>query len=101
VLINVFNYDSTCKLEVTENGTPLTVSHVAAKDPLHIISYEMLRLKNNAEPTEDFCTGVSTHMFQVTASSASSTLIIKFTDHNGVVHTETMTRPKAFVYSMK
>jgi len=101
VLINVFNYDSTCKLEVTENETPLTVTRVAKKDPLHIISYEMLRLDKGADPTDDFCSSISTHMFQVTASSASSTLSIKLTDRNGVVYTETMTRPKAFTYLMK
>ena len=100
VLINVFNYDSTCKLEVTENGIALPVTRKSKKDPLHIISYEMQRLNRNAEPTADFVTNNSTHIFQVTASSATSTLFIKLTDHNGDVYTETMTRPKDFNTSM-
>jgi len=101
VLINVFNYDSTCKLEVTENGVSLPVTRKSKKDPLHIISYEMQRLNVSVEPTSSFVTNNSTHIFEVTASSATSTLIIKLTDHNGDVYTETMTRPKAFKTSMK
>ena len=64
VLINVFNYDSACTLEVKENGVVLPVTRKSKKDPLHIISYEMQRLNNNAEPTSSFITGNSTHIFE-------------------------------------
>jgi len=101
VLINVFNYDSACKLEVRENGVHLPVSRKAKKDPLHIISYEMQRLNVNAEPTSSFNTGNSTHIFEVTASSANSTLEIKLTDRYGNIYTESMTRPKSFSTSME
>lgn len=96
VLINVFNYDSACKLQVTENGTVLPVSRKYVKDPLHIISYEMKRLNKNAAVNTSFDTNNSTHIFQVTASSPSSTLNIKLTDRYGNVYTETMKRPKTF-----
>lgn len=101
VLINVFNYDSSYSLEVKENGVNLQVTRVTAKDPLHIISYEMQRLNVNAEPTSSFVTGNSTHIFQVTASSPNSTLSIKLTDRYGNVYSETMTRPKEFKTSME
>ena len=101
VMINVFNYDNACALEVKENGTPLTVTRKYKKDPLHIISYEMQRLNYNAEPTSSFITNNSSHIFEVTASSATSTLEIKLTDRNGNVFTETMTRPKEFKTSMQ
>ncbi|OFY45150.1 MAG: hypothetical protein A2X18_14570 [Bacteroidetes bacterium GWF2_40_14] len=101
VMINVFNYDNSCSLEVKENGLPLTVTRKYKKDPLHIISYEMQRLNYNAEPTSSFITNNSSHIFEVTASSATSTLEIKLTDRNGNVFTETMTRPKEFKTSMQ
>ncbi|MFA6335560.1 MAG: calcineurin-like phosphoesterase family protein [Bacteroidales bacterium] len=101
VIINVFNYDSSCKLEVTENGTALPVTRKYKKDPLHIISYEMLRLNNNAEPTSSFVTDNSSHIFEVTATSATSTLAIKLTDRYGNVYSESMTRPKEFKTSME
>ncbi len=101
VLINVFNYDSNCSLEVKENGISLPVTRKYRKDPLHIISYEMQRLNKNAEPTSSFETNNTSHMFEVTASSATSTLEIKFTDRYGTVYTETMTRPKEFKTSMQ
>ncbi|MCI1779973.1 MAG: calcineurin-like phosphoesterase family protein [Bacteroidales bacterium] len=101
VLINIFNYNTGWKVDVTENGEPLSVARVDVKDPLHIISYETQRLNHGATPTSDFLTGNTSHMFEVTASSGSSTLIIKVTDDFGNVYTETMTRPKGFNTSMK
>jgi len=101
VMINVFNYDSACNLEVKENGTILPVTRKYKKDPLHIISYEMQRLNYNADPTSSFITNNSSHIFEVTASSATSTLEIKFTDRYGNVYSESMTRPKEFKTSMQ
>lgn len=101
VLINVWGFDEKWKVEVTENGTPLPVKRLSALDPLHIISYEAKRLNVNATPTEDFVTNKTGHMFKVTASNATNTLIIKVTDRFGRVYTENMLRPKALTYLMK
>lgn len=101
VLINIWGYDPDWKIEVSENGTPLTVERVYAKDPLHIISYEAKRLNAAAEPTSSFITGKTAHLFKVKASSANSSLAIKVTDRFGNVYTETMTRPKSFTYLMR
>ncbi len=97
VYLNVWDYDPSWKVEVTENGTALTVSKVAAMDPLHIVSYTAKRANKNASVT--FATESTAHMFRVKASSATSTLQIKVTDRFGNVYTETMTRPKAFTTS--
>jgi len=96
VLINVFNYNSKCKLEVIENGENLSVSRVYKKDPLHIISYEMFRLNNNLEVSSSCATDKTIHMFQATASNPNSTLTIQLTDQYGNVYIETMKRPKTF-----
>ena len=96
VYINVWNWDSSWKVEVSEGGKPLTVSQIVSgeKDPLHLIAYTAKRINKNAKPT--FATSETNHLFKVTASSATSTLEIKVTDYFGNVYTETMTRPKAF-----
>ena len=94
VYLNVWNYDPSWKVEVSENGSPLQVSQVTAMDPLHLISYTAKRLNKNKEAS--FPTGNTSHFFRVKASSASSTLEIKVTDPFGRVYTETMTRPKTF-----
>jgi hypothetical protein len=101
VLINVWGYDKDWTVEVTEGGTPLTVTRISQKDPLHIISYEAKRLNVNAEPTPSFVTNNTSHLFKVTASSPNATLNIKVTDRFGHIYTETMTRPKNFDYTMK
>ncbi len=101
VLINVWGFDEQWKVAVTENGAPLQVTRVEVKDPLHIISYEALRLNKGATPTSGFVTAKTSHMFKVTASNATNTLEIKVTDRFGRAYTEQMERPKALAYSMR
>ncbi|GAB3431119.1 calcineurin-like phosphoesterase C-terminal domain-containing protein [Niabella aquatica] len=101
ILVNVWGYDKRWKVELFENGTtPLPVMRVKVKDPLHIISYEALRLNAGAIPTADFCTATSGHLFQTRASGPTSSVLIKVTDRFGNVYTEMMTRPKALTVSM-
>ena len=83
VLINVWNYDEGWQVEVSENGTALDVTRVNALDPLHIISYELLRLNAGAIPSDGFVTGLSSHFFKVTASGPETSLEIKVTDRFG------------------
>ncbi len=103
VLINVFGYGHGWKIDVTENGNALPVTRINGYDPLHIVSFEMVRLDQNkhnfASSSMKSCW--STHLFKVTASSATSTIDIKVTDEHGNVYTETMKRPKVFTYAMK
>lgn len=94
VYINVWNYDPSWEITVTENGTPLTVSKVTVPDPLHLISYTAKRVNKNAKPS--FATENNSHTFKVKASSANSTLEILVKDGFKNEYTETMTRPKAF-----
>ena len=101
VLINVWGYDTSWKVEVKEAANSLLVKRVYVKDPLHIISYEAKRLNAGATPTSSFVTGPTAHMFKVTASSPSSTLQITVTDRFGNVFSETMIRPKVFTYLTK
>lgn len=97
VYFNVFDYDPSWKIEVTENGTPLTYEVVKVKDPLHLAAYEAKRYNVNATPTSSFkAYTVASHIFRVKASSATSTLEFKVTDRFGNVSTESMKRPKAF-----
>ena len=94
VYINVWNWDPSWKLEVTENGKQLSYTKVSAYDPLHLIAYTAKRLNANKEA--GFATSKNAHMFKVVASSASSSLNIKVTDAFGKTYTETMSRPRAF-----
>lgn len=82
---------------MTENGKKLSHEAVKVKDPLHLIAYEAQRYNAGSSPTGDFTARtVSSHIFRVKASSATSTLEFKLTDGFGNVYTETMTRPKKF-----
>ena len=93
VILNVWNYDPEWKIEVKENGVKLNVTNFTGKDPLHFISYSAKSINKNK--SADFSSNTS-HMFKVTAASATSTLDIKVTDRFGNTYTEKMERPKAF-----
>lgn len=94
VYVNVWNWDPSWKVEVSESGTPLTVTRETQMDPLHLVAYTAKRLNKNSKAS--FATITNTHMFKVKASSATSTLEIKVTDGFGNVYTESMARPKDF-----
>lgn len=93
ILINLFDYNDNWKVTVTENGANLSVSRVEAYDPLHTIFFNMGRMNSNST-SMTFPTGKSAHFFEVSTSSATSTVIIKAEDPFGRVYEETMTRPR-------
>ena len=94
ILVNVWDYDEDWKVEISENGTPLSVSEVGVYDPLHIYAMTIPRL--NDYNTTTFSTAKWRHFFQATASAADTPVTVTVTDRYGNVYTETMDRPKAF-----
>lgn len=96
VLLNVWDFGPGWKVEVTENGKALSVSQVTTYDPLYIKVYIGGRYGAKYASSVSFGPAKTNHMFQVTASSATSTLEIKVTDDEGREYKETMERPKAF-----
>lgn len=101
ILINVWNYEKNWTVEAFENGKELAVTRIAAYDPLHILCYEMQRYYKDKTPTSSFVTIKNDHMFECSASSATSTITIKVTDEFGNIYTQDMVRPKAFNMIMK
>lgn len=96
ILINVFDYDDDWKVEVTENGQKLSVSRIEAKDPLHTVFFNMGRMNTNST-SMTFPTGNTAHMFEVSTSQTTSSVVIKVTDRFGRVYEETMTRPRKLI----
>ena len=100
ILINCWGWGPGWNISVKENGVSLSVEHVSAKDPLHIISYECQRLKHNANPSSGFVTDNHSHFFKAKAASATSSVVVTVTDSWGHEFTQTITRPKGFGYKM-
>jgi len=97
ILVNVWDYDPSWTVKISEDGKQLSVAQVTAYDPLHIVALSAPRCKSaSASTTPSFMTDTWPHFFRAVASSATSTVTIEVTDRNGVKYTETMTRPKAF-----
>ena len=94
IIINVWDWNPSWKVEATENGKALTVTRFNGYDPIYHLVYSANRYKSTNSP--NFKVAQTRHMFMTTASSASSTIEIKVTDDEGRVYTESMARPKAF-----
>ncbi|MBQ5983735.1 MAG: calcineurin-like phosphoesterase C-terminal domain-containing protein [Bacteroidales bacterium] len=94
ILINVWDYDPDWKISVTENGTELSLTPVLGRDPAHEAALTAKRFKSADNPS--FVTSQWNHFFKVRTSSIRSSVVIKVTDRNGNVYTETMQRPKPF-----
>lgn len=95
VLINVWDYDPSWEISVSENGRPLEVKQLKnVKDPLYLAVYEAYEYEHGYSVS--YPCGTTDHIFSVTASSPSSTLQIDVTDRFGRHYSQTMTRPQAF-----
>ncbi len=103
VLVNVFSFQPDWKIEIYEEGTPLKVTRVKAKDPLHILSYECQRLSHNTVPTSTttFTTQNTNHFFKVCCKNADTNIKVVVTDNNGKEYVQTISRPKAFNERMR
>lgn len=98
VLINVWNYNPSWKITVTEEGgRTLTPSAVTAYDPLHIAALTVKRY-NSASVTSSpsFTTQKYPHFFTVRCKNHDVDLTIRVEDEFGNVWTEKMERPKQF-----
>ena len=94
ILLNVWGHCDDWTVEITENGSPLTVEHINAYDPLHIVGVSIPAYATYSNP--DHVTEAWRHFFKATASAADSDIVVKVTDSYGNVYTETMNRPMAF-----
>ena len=94
ILVNVWDYDDSWNVSISENGKELEVTKVYTYDPAHIMALSAPRCKATSSPS--FLTVKWPHFFQAVASGASSTVTVTVTDRNGNKYTETMARPKVF-----
>lgn len=98
VLINVWNWNNDCKIEVkTVNGDVLQTKQIREYDPLSIAALTVPywdRQTLNSKPGT--YTNLRYHFFQVQCPDADTDIEITVTDKFGNVQKETMERPKAF-----
>ena len=101
VLLNVWDWDSSWKIDVYEGGNKLKVSQLDdAKDPLYLICYEAYEYEHHYDDSVNYPAYTTNHIFKVKANDSDSTLDIRITDREGRVYRETMTRPKEFSIGM-
>ena len=98
VLINIWNYNPSWKITVTEEGgRTLTPTPVTAYDPLHIAAMSVKRFNSSSiSSAPSFVTQSYPHFFQVTCDNSDVDLTIRVEDEFGNVWTENMERPRAF-----
>lgn len=95
LLINVFAYDTSWKIDVYENGTKRTVVRMPSiDDPLSLIAYDIPRYRKSSSYSNDG--SKNAHTFFVKCASADKPVTVKVTDNYGNVYTKTITRPGDF-----
>ena len=102
VAIHVWDWAPDWKVEVTENGKPLTVTHSPMENPQYTVAYCIPKSvwRRNLK-RDQFTADPTPHMFHVVASAPDTTLEISVTDSFGRTYTEKMFRPKLFSKSMQ
>ena len=102
VYIHVWGWEPKWKVEVTENGQPLTVTRELTEDPLYTITNDIpATVWINKFPASMMEEYLKNHIFVVKASKPDSKISVTVTDAFGKVYTETVARPKAFSTAMK
>lgn len=96
ILVKIWEYDTRWKVEILEEGKPLTWTLKLDLDPLYLYCYAVPSFVTMDSPG---FLGAARALFSAKASSATSTVTIRVTDSYGNVTEEIMTRPKAFVSS--
>jgi len=99
VFINVFAGDprmTNMKVEAFEDGKSLPVTVLAVYDPQHVASYDVLAYSESGSVNASFKSVVSSHIYKVVASNATSTVTVKLTDQYGKTYETAVERPKAF-----
>lgn len=92
IYINVWDYDSKWKIEVYESGntTPLTLTRVFDRDPLHTLTTDIV-LGKSGMLTEDLATVRSSHIWKAVTENNDTDLTIKVTNRFGEEFTQTVT----------
>jgi hypothetical protein len=92
IYINVWDYDSKWKIEVTEEGnsTPLTVTRVFDRDPLHTATTDVI-LGKTGLLIEERASVRTPHIWQVVTDEDDTDLTIKVTNRFGEEFVQTLT----------
>lgn len=93
LLVNVFDYDEGWTVKAFEGSKELEVERVDTYDPLHVVHFNMARMNTNSTAMT-FPTLKTSHMFEVQASDALSTVTVVATDRFGNEYRETVSRPR-------
>lgn len=98
LLVNVFDWDESWTVRAEQGGKSLDVKRVDSYDPLHVVHFNMNRMNTNSTAVT-FPTLKTSHLFEVSASDASSVVTVIVTDRFGREYRETVSRPRT-LYEM-
>lgn len=101
VLVNVWAWDPTWKVEIRENGELLPTKRVKSMLPNYIYYYNIPKTVDLKSKHKKGGSRATLYMFPVQCKTADAPVEIKVTDHFGRVYTEVMERPKPFHQKMK
>lgn len=96
VLINVYNYDPSWKVEVWEDGTICSVERKLICDPTMMLAFEVPYYNSKKTISSWDGTSLTDHMFLVQCTTANKPVTVKVTDTFGNIYSRTINRPFAY-----
>lgn len=90
ILVNVWGgWDPAWKVEILENGTPLSVKREMRRDPGYLYYVEEVYRPSGDDMSKSAATAQTTpHMFSAVTASPDSPVLIRVTDRFGKVYTQ-------------
>ena len=101
VLVNVFAYDTSWKIQVSEGGRQLPVERVSGEDPFHTLAYDVPTFKQKGKYGDGSATGRTGHLFRVQTTSSILPVTVKVTDSFGRTYVHSISRPHAYGLDME
>ena len=98
IYVNYWGYAPGQKVEIFEDGKPLSVEKSSLDEPLYVITHVTPKLDDSSEPSKSNMKDRKTpHSFIAYATTADKPVIVRVSDASGkVLYEETMERPKPF-----
>ena len=100
ILLNIYDYDTDWKIEVTENGVSLPIKRVTTEDPLHTLAYDVPKFKADGNYGSGSITGKYSHFFFIQANTATEEVNVRVTDSFGQTYTSKFHRPAPYTIEM-
>ena len=101
VMVNVYAYDPSWKVEICEGDSLLECTRVYTEDPFHTLAYDVAQYRISGYYSTSYVTQPNTHMFEAHAATATRPITVRVIDSFGNSHLKSIQRPHDYNLGME